>query len=208
MKPLSAMLPALFAKLATCVDPFIYTLSQPKIRTQVLLRLHLLPHTNYSSAPYYHPGLANSHPHFNSRIGVGSHRDPISGFHRSTADNYRSPSLIDGNYIRDVETNVEFNRHQQRIVNGSNSPNNSNIQNTNKEIGLVDALSVKRQRNISTLNNSDTMIPDAGGESGDQRPIIVVEQHPAPGVGAITTSDLISNSAATVCVCIPKETLV
>jgi len=37
------MLPSLFAKLATCVDPFIYTLNQPRIRKEILRRLHLLP---------------------------------------------------------------------------------------------------------------------------------------------------------------------
>jgi len=36
------MLPSLFAKLATCVDPFIYTLNQPRIRKEILRRLHLL----------------------------------------------------------------------------------------------------------------------------------------------------------------------
>ena len=47
------MMPALFAKLATCVDPFIYTLNQPKIRKEIFVRLRLLPRMNSSVAPYY-----------------------------------------------------------------------------------------------------------------------------------------------------------
>lgn len=36
------MIPALFAKLATCVDPFIYTLNQTKVRNEISLRLHTI----------------------------------------------------------------------------------------------------------------------------------------------------------------------
>ena len=56
MQPFSAMLPALFAKLATCVDPFIYTLYQPTIRKEILSRLGLLSPMNPSAGeatPYY-----------------------------------------------------------------------------------------------------------------------------------------------------------
>lgn len=38
--PLSSMLPALFAKSAACVDPFIYALNHPKIRNEILYRLY------------------------------------------------------------------------------------------------------------------------------------------------------------------------
>lgn len=34
------MLPALFAKTAACVDPFIYSLNHPKIRQEILYRLY------------------------------------------------------------------------------------------------------------------------------------------------------------------------
>lgn len=41
---MSAMIPALFAKLATCVDPFIYALNHPKNPTETFRRLrHLIP---------------------------------------------------------------------------------------------------------------------------------------------------------------------
>lgn len=38
--PFNSMLPALFAKMAACVDPFIYSLNHPKIRQEILLRLY------------------------------------------------------------------------------------------------------------------------------------------------------------------------
>ena len=38
--PLNSMLPALFAKLAACVNPFIYSLNHPKIRQEILFRLY------------------------------------------------------------------------------------------------------------------------------------------------------------------------
>jgi len=34
------MVPALFAKTAACVDPFIYALNHPKIRREIFIRLH------------------------------------------------------------------------------------------------------------------------------------------------------------------------
>ena len=40
LTPLSSMLPALFAKTAACVDPFIYSLNHPKIRQEILCRLY------------------------------------------------------------------------------------------------------------------------------------------------------------------------
>ncbi len=222
------MLPALFAKLATCVDPFIYTLSQPKIRTQVLIRLHLLPHTNTSLAPYYYPGLVDSRPHFNSRLGMSSHREPISGFPRSATYNNRSPSLFDCNHIRDSETNVKLqNCYKKGNLTVSESPKNLNIDNATRE--KVDVPPVNMQS--CTSNSSEAIIRDLARECGDHRPtsssdnvvtiraisgnilgdpeILIVEQHPAPGVDAlITISDSISNSTATVGVCIRKETLV
>lgn len=38
--PFNSMLPALFAKTAACVDPFIYALNHPKIRQEILFRLY------------------------------------------------------------------------------------------------------------------------------------------------------------------------
>lgn len=40
LTPLSSMLPALFAKTAACVDPFIYSLNHPKIRQEIIFRLY------------------------------------------------------------------------------------------------------------------------------------------------------------------------
>lgn len=40
LTPFSSMVPALFAKTAACVDPFIYSLNHPKIRQEILYRLY------------------------------------------------------------------------------------------------------------------------------------------------------------------------
>ena len=58
---MGALIPALFAKLATCVDPFIYALNQKKIRIETFRRLNLVPHVDPSAGatPYYqYPGLS------------------------------------------------------------------------------------------------------------------------------------------------------
>lgn len=78
---MSAMLPALFAKLATCVDPFIYTLNQTQVRTEIFRHLGLLPPVNPSAGatPYYqYP----SRPLWNDN---NSHRTPGSSQRQSTA---------------------------------------------------------------------------------------------------------------------------
>ena len=82
--PFSAMLPALFAKLATSIDPFIYSLNQPTIRKEILGRFGLLPPINPSAAlatPYYlTDGLSRRVTNHNSsrhRI-IGSLQQPIT----------------------------------------------------------------------------------------------------------------------------------
>jgi len=40
LTPFNAMLPALFAKSAACIDPFIYSLNHPKIRQEIMRRLY------------------------------------------------------------------------------------------------------------------------------------------------------------------------
>ncbi|XP_059352548.1 rhodopsin, GQ-coupled-like [Daphnia carinata] len=40
LTPFSSMLPALFAKTAACVDPFIYSLNHPKIRQEIIYRIY------------------------------------------------------------------------------------------------------------------------------------------------------------------------
>lgn len=40
LQPFNAMLPAMFAKTAACVDPFIYSLNHPKIRQEIFFRLY------------------------------------------------------------------------------------------------------------------------------------------------------------------------
>lgn len=40
LTPFSSMMPALFAKTAACVDPFIYSLNHPRIRQEILFRFY------------------------------------------------------------------------------------------------------------------------------------------------------------------------
>ena len=40
LTPFNTMLPALFAKSAACIDPFIYSLNHPKIRQEIMQRLY------------------------------------------------------------------------------------------------------------------------------------------------------------------------
>ena len=87
---MSAMLPAFFAKLATCVDPFIYTLNQPKIRTEILRRLHLLlsvkPQSSSSGlVTSYNPGLSTRRPNIccSCRRRIDSQRQRIINNRRS-----------------------------------------------------------------------------------------------------------------------------
>lgn len=87
---MSAMLPAFFAKLATCVDPFIYTLSQPKIRTEILRRLHLLlsvkPQSSSSGlTTSYNPGLSTRRP-----VICSSCRRRMDFQRQRIVDNWRS----------------------------------------------------------------------------------------------------------------------
>lgn len=117
---MSATLPALFAKLATCVNPFIYTLNQTKIKAEVSLRLHTLIPTGVNSpadaaavaAPYYSnrpsPSRQAGH-HNNRRTMMGSQQ------HRSKAviSRPKSKSLVKQPAARssmiDNEDNITFN---------------------------------------------------------------------------------------------------
>jgi len=129
IKPFSAMVPALFVKLATGVDPFIYTLNQPKIRKEILSRLGLLPPVNPSAGvatPYYlTDGFSRRVTNHNSsrhRI-TGSLQQPITtGCRRSNVTPnipIRAPpysSLIGDRVINQRDTPIieAFNRDSRR----------------------------------------------------------------------------------------------
>ena len=135
MQPFSAMLPALFAKLATCVDPFIYTLYQPTIRKEILSRLGLLSSINPSAGvatPYYlTDGFSRRVTNHNSsrhRI-TGSLQQPIiTGYRRSNVTPnilIRAPPyssiiwdsvIAEGTVInqRDTPITEVFNRNSRR----------------------------------------------------------------------------------------------
>ena len=84
---MSVMIPTLFSKLATCVDPFIYTLNQTQIRTEIFRHLRLPPSVNLSAraTPYYQypsrPLLNDNNSH---RTLGSSQRQPTAG-RRSTS---------------------------------------------------------------------------------------------------------------------------
>lgn len=112
---MSAMIPSLSAKLVTCVDPFIYTLNQPKIRTDILRRLGLLQSINPSAGetPYY-PGRS-SRPVCNTNISqrtLGSPQRLPIGSQRSRS-NPRAPAspvfdVVDADSLAEA---VNINSH-------------------------------------------------------------------------------------------------
>lgn len=107
---MSALVPALFAKLVTCVDPFIYALNQQKIRTETFRRLHLVPTVNPSAGAttyYQDPGVSVRPPYDNN---INNHRN-IEPFQRQTGvvDGDRSETVNITNCIRisSIRLNIE-----------------------------------------------------------------------------------------------------
>jgi len=92
---MSAMIPALFAKLATCVDPFIYILNQTQNRNEIFRHLRLPPSVNLSAraTPYYQNPTRPLWNDNNSHRTIGSYqRQPTAG-RRSTSPR-ASPSPV------------------------------------------------------------------------------------------------------------------
>lgn len=98
---MSALIPALFAKLATCVDPFIYALNQKNIRIETFRRLNLVPHVDPSAGatPYYqYPGLSVRPLSYNN---INNHQTIGTSQRQTTAiasQNFLSPvfSVVGG----------------------------------------------------------------------------------------------------------------
>ncbi len=119
------MIPSLFAKSSTCINPFLYTLTQPRIRTEILRRLGVFPTPRNSSAaagtsrPII-PGLSRYHDN-------NSHRT-ITGWRPTTprstiicrvieGNDYDGSTLVQLNDIRDNRVIAdEIERYAETIV--------------------------------------------------------------------------------------------
>ena len=116
---MSAMIPALFAKLATCVDPFIYILNQTQNRNEIFRRLCLLPSVNLSArtTPYYqYPSRPLWNDNNCHRTLGSSQRQPITAGQRSRSQR-ASPSPVSGAAPERVEAINIINRiHQSSVL--------------------------------------------------------------------------------------------
>jgi len=126
------MLPALFAKLATCVDPFIYTLNQPKIKKEIFVRLRLIPRMNSSVAPYYnYAGVSpynrnNISPHImvSKPITMGRVRSIIAASNLSTPTYYtnRNPPLKDPAELDEISLANDIRIKSRRLSSEEHCP--------------------------------------------------------------------------------------
>lgn len=115
------MLPALFAKLATCMDPLIYSLNQPKVRNEIMRLLHLVPPTVVNSSTRYHcvvPGgprrSATTTPPKNNFI-VSSGRNEQQVVPSSSAPDDVAKYAVD-NIIDTIEDNARLRNTLEGIV--------------------------------------------------------------------------------------------
>ena len=112
---MGSMFPALFAKLATCMDPLIYSLNQPKVRNEIMRRLHLIPPTVVNSSTRYHycavPGgprrSATTTPP-NNNVIVSSGRNEQQVLPSSSAPNDFVRDLAVDEIIDAMENNIRL----------------------------------------------------------------------------------------------------
>ena len=95
LTPLVTMIPALFAKSAACIDPFVYSLNHPKIKAELFSRFRRL----FVSSP------RDANPFSESEHNPGQFRD-----RRST---YRS------NHFRSYNRDDDFSDEDQPVRLGS-----------------------------------------------------------------------------------------
>ena len=124
------MIPSLFAKSSTCINPFLYTLTQPRIRKEILRRLGVLPVPTNSSAA---GGTTRPYPGF-SRYHENSHRT-ITGWRPPTPRSPLVDRAIEGNNV--IQQNNDGSQIQLNEL-GSNPiiPNGQPIMDHLQEIKM------------------------------------------------------------------------
>ena len=82
LTPLSTLIPAMFAKISACINPFVYSLTHPKIKKELYLRLRCLngststinsmtdsPIVHFKSRSYMHKSeMDKDEPDINERV--------------------------------------------------------------------------------------------------------------------------------------------
>lgn len=122
-KPLSVMLPALFAKLSTCVNPFINILSQSLIRMDIYRRLQLMSAPLITN-PSGSAGEYNNSPYYDFGFSDAQQRQPITGWQRPTITQSIFTAFNDiiinhnesaANKTDDPEITVDNEKHEVEI---------------------------------------------------------------------------------------------
>jgi len=165
---MSALIPALFAKLATCVDPFIYALNQKKIRIETFRRLNLVPRVDPSAGatPYYqYPGLSvpvrsHSNNNMNNHYTMGmptSQRQTtaIAGRNsRANPSDLSSPvfSVVDGDRSETVNITSCIRDSSMRLNIEGRIPETVPCFELDDVLGLASA---SQLINLTNINNID-----------------------------------------------------
>ena len=156
LTPLSSMLPALFAKSAACIDPFIYSLNHPKIRHEIIRRLYNISVAWMNERQAANSSLASSAHDFttrnlrsNSRINV-EHR-PFSqspchhhGVNYGSQPHGRIGSLVNSAFRIENSKNICLDEERKRL--------NLNCQRVNDcqfgiEVEAVELVEIPVQKN-------------------------------------------------------------
>lgn len=122
-QPFGSMLPAMFAKSASCIDPFIYSLNHPKIQREIAVRLY----RRFVLRP---PGMSNSAAGAGAamtstvlvrdlllRPSLMSHRAVFQRFATNSSSPYYMSKSVDNicnRTDRPVSINSQQRHHQQQ----------------------------------------------------------------------------------------------
>ncbi|KAI9549944.1 hypothetical protein GHT06_005214 [Daphnia sinensis] len=143
LTPFSSMLPALFAKTAACVDPFIYSLNHPKIRQEIIYRM-------------YNCFLQSA-----GRRGVSFNSDipewKMSGSARATRQQFYHSNLHHGRIAGQLSSSRRLNRGQQVGLSSDIVKGDCSINGKDNKNNISSELSSEgnRSSNIEGLESAD-----------------------------------------------------
>jgi hypothetical protein len=141
LTPLTSMLPALFAKSAACIDPFIYSLNHPKIRHEIFRRIY-----NTSMI------IMNDQRRMNSLHSTNARRE------RKIMIDHSNGETIGQTYKIPKET--KFNSSQKVQKHESNFPQHSKICKKHCYLSAYDSdsmISLEERKQPSANSNSSSI---------------------------------------------------